>query len=146
DDMETVGQEWDEVPEHVARGREAMKQQQIGRVGRFNLTIEDLQAVQVGGAIFDGSHRVPLTKEVTSAAAKGATNGRIFDRPVQETPQLASCLLPSALRDSPKAGEYHLVPASIPVTTGKAHLLCCRVDVRAALAQSAPDVCRIQLQ
>src|SRR5258708_3710070 len=56
DDVETVGQERDKVPEHVARAREAVKQQQLRRIRRARLAIEDAEAVQVGGAIADAGH------------------------------------------------------------------------------------------
>ena len=51
DDVEAIGQERDEVAEHVARAREAVQQQQLRRVGGAGLAIEDLEAVHIGGAI-----------------------------------------------------------------------------------------------
>ena len=56
DDVEAVGQQRDQVAEHVARAREAVQQQQLRRIRRARLAIEDLEAVHVGGAIGDGGH------------------------------------------------------------------------------------------
>src|SRR5882724_45558 len=56
DDVEAIGQERDEVPEHMACAWEAMKQQQRGRAGSSGVAIEDLKAVHGDSAIFDGSH------------------------------------------------------------------------------------------
>ena len=55
-DVETIGQMRDQIPEHVARAREAVKQQQRRCVGGAGLAIRDLQAVHIGGAVFDRSH------------------------------------------------------------------------------------------
>jgi hypothetical protein len=54
--MEAIGQERYEIAEHMTRGREAMEQQQLGSIDRPCLTIEDIEAVDVGGAVFDGGH------------------------------------------------------------------------------------------
>jgi hypothetical protein len=54
--MEAIGQKRDKIPEHMARAREAMKQQQRRRVSGPGLAIEDLQPVHVGRSIPDGSH------------------------------------------------------------------------------------------
>src|SRR5579871_1307741 len=56
DDMEAIAQERDEVAEHVTRAREAMEQQKLGSADRARLTIEDIEAVDVSGAIFDDGH------------------------------------------------------------------------------------------
>ena len=56
-DVEAIRQLRDQIPEHVARARETMKQQQHRGVGGAGLAIEDLQAVHIGGPVFDGSHR-----------------------------------------------------------------------------------------
>ena len=54
--MEPIGQQRDQVAEHVAGAREAVQQQQLRRIRRARLAIEDLEAVHVGGAIVDGGH------------------------------------------------------------------------------------------
>ena len=56
DHMEAVGEQRDQVAEHMARAREAVQQQQLRRARRARLAIEDLEAVHVGGAIGDGGH------------------------------------------------------------------------------------------
>ena len=58
DDMRAVGEARDEVAKHVARGREAVKQQEFRRVLRAGLAIEDVAAVDRGGPIVDGGHLV----------------------------------------------------------------------------------------
>ena len=58
DDMEAVGEQRDEVAEHVAGAREAVQQQQLRRARRARLAIEDLAAVHLGGSIVDGGHGV----------------------------------------------------------------------------------------
>jgi hypothetical protein len=60
-DVEAIGQKRDEIPEHVARAREAMQLQQLRRAGPTSLPVEHLHPVDVGLAIFDRGHeRVPL--------------------------------------------------------------------------------------
>ena len=49
DDVEAVGQQRDEIAEHVARRREAVQQQQLRRIGGARLAIENLEAVHIGG-------------------------------------------------------------------------------------------------
>src|SRR5262249_59642535 len=53
------------VAEHMARAREAVEQQQMGRLGRAGLPIEDLQTVHVGGAIGDSSHHTSPSERVS---------------------------------------------------------------------------------
>src|SRR6516162_7316148 len=55
-DVEAIGQERDEVAEHVAGAREAVQQQQLRGARRTGLAIEDLEAVHVGGSVLDGGH------------------------------------------------------------------------------------------
>src|SRR5262249_39204629 len=59
DDMEAIGQERDQIAEHMARTREAMEQQQLGSFDCTCLTIENIEAVHVGGAVSDGGHADP---------------------------------------------------------------------------------------
>jgi len=61
--VKAVGQERDEVPEHMAGAREAMEQQQLRGAGRAGRAIEDVEAVHVGSSILDGSHGVFLCEE-----------------------------------------------------------------------------------
>src|SRR5262249_59587357 len=56
DDMKPVSEKRDQVAEHVARAREAMQQQELGRIRSPRLTIENLETVDVGRAIADGRH------------------------------------------------------------------------------------------
>ena len=56
DDMETVGEQRDQVAEHVAGGREAVQQEQLRRARRARLAIENVAAVDLGGPIMDGGH------------------------------------------------------------------------------------------
>src|ERR1700722_16467641 len=39
--VEAIGQERDQIPEHVAGAREAMEEQKLGRVGCSRLSVED---------------------------------------------------------------------------------------------------------
>jgi hypothetical protein len=64
-------QKRDEIPEHVARAREAMKQEQHGCVGSPGLTVKDLQAVHIGGSVFDGGHWILLSSVTKSAGREG---------------------------------------------------------------------------
>jgi hypothetical protein len=57
DDVEAIGQKRDEIPEHVAGAREAMKQQQRRRVDSGGLSVEYLQSVDVGLAVIDRGHK-----------------------------------------------------------------------------------------
>jgi len=54
--VEAVGQERDQVAEHMAGGREAVQQQQLRGARRARLAVEDVAAVHIGGPIVDGSH------------------------------------------------------------------------------------------
>ena len=76
-DMEAIGQKRDEVAEHVARAREAVKQQQLRGVGGARLAIEDLEAVHVGGSIVDGGHGVFLSKTLRPALRPLKGEGRV---------------------------------------------------------------------
>jgi hypothetical protein len=58
--MKAIGEKRNKVAEHVARARETMKQQQRRRVLWPRLAVEYLQAVDVGGAVADSSHRLLL--------------------------------------------------------------------------------------
>ena len=48
--------ERDQVAEHMAGAREAVQQQQLRRVRRARLAVEDVAAVHLGGPIVDGGH------------------------------------------------------------------------------------------
>src|SRR6266511_3020809 len=64
DDVETIGQKRDQIPEHVARAWEAMQQQQRRRGGGSGFAIKDFHAVYIGRAIFDGGHCIsPVSPE-----------------------------------------------------------------------------------
>jgi hypothetical protein len=56
DDVVAIGETRDEIAEHVARARKAMKQQQRRCAFGPGLAIKDLQAVYICGPIFVGSH------------------------------------------------------------------------------------------
>ena len=54
--MGAVGEERDQVAEHVARGREAVQQQQLWRARHARFAIKYIFAVDLGGPIVDGGH------------------------------------------------------------------------------------------
>jgi hypothetical protein len=58
--MESVGEERDQVTEHVARAREAVQEEQRPRIGWPRLAKKDLETIDIGGAVFDGRHRTLL--------------------------------------------------------------------------------------
>ena len=60
DHVKAVGEERNQITEHVPRAREAMQQQQLRRIGRSRFAIENLKAIDVGGAISDGRHETLL--------------------------------------------------------------------------------------
>ena len=51
DDMEAVGEQRDQIAEHMARGGEAVQQQQLRRMGAARFAIEDVEAVDIDGVI-----------------------------------------------------------------------------------------------
>jgi hypothetical protein len=57
--MKSVGEERDQVTEHVARGREAVQEQQLRRIGWPRLAIENLETIDIGRAVSD-SHQTLL--------------------------------------------------------------------------------------
>src|SRR5262249_40065941 len=68
DDVPAIGQQRNEVTEHVAGAGETMKQQKLGRARRAGLSIEDVKAVDVGGTIRDGGHDVVSTKKFATSS------------------------------------------------------------------------------
>ena len=60
DDVEAVGQQRDQVPEHVARAGETVQQQQRERVGGSGFPVKELKPVDVDGSKSDGTHNVLL--------------------------------------------------------------------------------------
>jgi hypothetical protein len=56
--VKAIGQKRDQIPEHVTRAREAMEQQQLGRVGRSRLSIKDFESVDFNGTVLDGWHEI----------------------------------------------------------------------------------------
>jgi hypothetical protein len=76
DDVEAIGQERDEIAEHVARAGEAVKQQQRRRIGAPGLAIKDLETVHVGRTIFDGSHCVSPSEHPHTRAAREGLSGQ----------------------------------------------------------------------
>src|SRR5215813_9830697 len=67
DDMKAIRQKWNQVPKHVARAREAVKQEKLRRIDRPRLAIEDLEPVDIARPM-------------------------LACRPVRLTPQLATTL------------------------------------------------------
>ena len=57
DDMKPIGEQRNQVAEHVAGGREAVQQEQLRRALIARLAIEHFAAVDLGGAVVDGGHR-----------------------------------------------------------------------------------------
>jgi hypothetical protein len=60
DDMKSISNERDQVTEHVARAREAVQQQELRRIGRPCLAIENLEAIDIDRAVSDRSHGILL--------------------------------------------------------------------------------------
>ena len=75
DDVKAVGQQRDEIPEHMAGARETVEQHQLRGAGCAGLAIEDLEAVQVGSSILDGGHGVFLPEERLDSGGVGVTRG-----------------------------------------------------------------------
>src|ERR1700678_4144023 len=57
-DVETVREQRDQIPEHVAGTREAVKQQQLGCLGSAGFAVEHLPTLDVDRTVVDGAHRV----------------------------------------------------------------------------------------
>src|SRR3984957_128423 len=55
-DVEAIGKQRNEIPKHMAAGWETMKEQQRWRIGPSRLAVENLQPVDVTGAISDFGH------------------------------------------------------------------------------------------
>ena len=75
DDMEAVGQARDQITEHVTCAGEAVKQQQLGSAERACRTIENVETVHVGDAVFDVGHAVLLLPHRQSLIIWAATPG-----------------------------------------------------------------------
>jgi hypothetical protein len=58
--MKSVGEERDQITEHVTRAGKAVQQQKLWRVGWPRFTIEDLETVDIGGAVSDRRHQILL--------------------------------------------------------------------------------------
>src|SRR5262249_60057981 len=71
DNMKPVGEERDQIAEHVARAREAMQQQELRRIGWPGLAIENLEAVDIGGAVADGGPLYPPCRVPRPRCRKG---------------------------------------------------------------------------
>ena len=56
DDMETVGEQRDQVAEHMAGGGEAVQQQQLRGARSACFAVEHIAIVDLGGPIMDGGH------------------------------------------------------------------------------------------
>ena len=93
DDMESVGEQRDEVAEHMAGGREAVQQQQLRRAGRARLAVEDTAAVDLGGPIVDGGHLAsPSVSNNHLAVARPATTAG------RAAPAFPSCSSPRPMQ------------------------------------------------
>ena len=53
DDVVAIRERRDQVAEHVRRGRKAVQQQHDRRILRPRLAVEDVDAVDLGGAVMD---------------------------------------------------------------------------------------------
>ena len=71
--MEAVGEERDQIAEHVAGGREAVQQQQLRGAGRARLAVEDGAAVDLGGPIVMAV--MAFLARITSSVHQGVING-----------------------------------------------------------------------
>jgi hypothetical protein len=58
--VKAIGEQRDEIAEHVPRAWEAVQQQQRRRIRTPCFAIEDFPSVDVGGAIGDGRHGILL--------------------------------------------------------------------------------------
>ena len=58
-DMVTARELWDQLSEHMARDREAVKEEDDGSSGIARLTVKELEAVYIGGFEMDGHGRSP---------------------------------------------------------------------------------------
>ncbi len=53
DDAVAIGQEWDQIAEHVRGGREAVQQEEDRRIARTRLPVEDADIADLLGAVAD---------------------------------------------------------------------------------------------
>jgi hypothetical protein len=79
DDMKSVGEERDQVAEHVARAREAVQQQQLRRIGWPRLAIENVEAIDIGRAVPGGRHQILLCNltDVATPVAPACFSSRL---------------------------------------------------------------------
>ena len=54
--MEAVGEQRDQVAEHMAGGGKSVQQKQFRGPRRARLAVEDVSVVDLGGPIMDSSH------------------------------------------------------------------------------------------
>jgi hypothetical protein len=58
--MKSVGEERDQIPEHVAGAGKAVQQQQLRRVITTRLAIKNLETIDIGRAVADRRHQTLL--------------------------------------------------------------------------------------
>src|SRR5436190_15570232 len=101
--MEAIGQEWDEVAEHMAGARKAMKEEEFRGMRCTRLTIEDVEAVYVGGAVLGAGHGVSLP---IRSLTKGSPPNKSTKLPANGSPAR-----PKAPRARAVFGFQRLTPA-----------------------------------
>lgn len=94
DDMETVGEQRDQVAEHMAGGGEAVQQQQLRGARSACFAVEHIAIVDLGGPIMDGGHDAcpfaqklggpqpltasPIASPMMSTTVEGAVTGGVW--------------------------------------------------------------------
>ena len=79
DDMEAVGEQRDEIAEHVAGGWEAVQQQQLRRARGASFAVENVAAVDLGGAIVDAGHDAcPFARDREASLASSPIASRMM--------------------------------------------------------------------
>ena len=85
DDMETVGEQRDEIAKHMAGGGEAVQQQQLRGARSARLAVEDVSAVDLGGPIVGGSHGAFSFRMRKRGGSQPATTSPIASRMMSMT-------------------------------------------------------------
>src|ERR1700683_5097582 len=84
-DMEAVGEQRDQVAEHMAGGGEAVQQQQLRGARRTRLAVEEVSAVDLGGPIVGGSHGAFSFRMRKRGGSQPATTSPIASRMMSTT-------------------------------------------------------------
>src|SRR5262245_34774823 len=106
----SVGEQRDQITEHVARARETVQQQQLRCFGWPRFTIEDLETVDVGLEISDRHHENP-----TFGAIPLLLTSRPCTAPVNPTPPSSRRWLAQSHPANPPEGNAPPRPSPRPV-------------------------------